>query len=141
MIVPMSLFSKVTSMQGIVSIPLVIIMSAATDKIRLRIGTIQTRRGAHLIFTLSTIILFLPTLFSPCAQVQNIILIGKTSLKNFGQNCEGFSFCGIGMIMACSTKPVPNEIGGAYAGHVYAFANTVSNIGNFIGKKFLEASL
>ena len=45
------------------------------------------------------------------------------------------------MIMACSTKPVPNEIGGAYAGHVYAFANTVSNIANFIGKKFLEASL
>ena len=32
----------------------------------------------------------------------------------------------LGILMACSVKPTPNEIGGPYAGQVYAFANAVS---------------
>ena len=38
----------------------------------------------------------------------------------------------LGVLMACSIKPVPNELGGPYAGQVYAFANAVSNLGNFL---------
>ena len=70
--------------------------------------------------------------------MQNVIYMGKSDETSAGI-VLGFSFCGIGLIMACSTKPVPNEIGGAYAGHVYAFANSVSNIGNFIGNRNLPA--
>jgi len=38
-----------------------------------------------------------------------------------------------GVTLTSACKPIPNELGGKFAAEVYAFANTMSNIGAILG--------
>ena len=48
----------------------------------------------------------------------------------------GFAAMGIsnGVLLTSSSKPIPNEIGGKFAGQVYAYTNTICNVGSLVCK-------
>ena len=81
MFVPISLFTKITFLQGTATFPVIIFVSAMTDRCRSKFGTVKTRRNVHLIFSILIIAFFIPVLIWPCAGVQNVAAIGKINEK------------------------------------------------------------
>ena len=57
--------------------PVIIFVSAMTDRYRTKFGTVTTRRRVHLIFSTLIIVFFIPVLIWPCAGIQNVAVIGK----------------------------------------------------------------
>ena len=58
------------------------------------------------------------------------------------EHCNRYSgYCALaligisnGLLLTASCKPIPNELGGKFAGQIYAFSNTVSNIASIVCK-------
>ena len=40
--------------------------------------------------------------------------------------------CSVALIIATATKTIPNEIGGEFAGQIYAYSNSISNISGVV---------
>lgn len=77
MFVPISLYTKISSISGISSMPVIVLVSALTDRCRTKLGTVTTRRRVHLSFSSLIIAFFIPVLIWPCNGIQNVALIGK----------------------------------------------------------------
>ena len=57
---------------------------------------------------------------TPCEKKAFYVSIGLCGLAN-------------GVLLTSSCKPIPNELGGKFAAQIYAFTNTVSNLGSILG--------
>ena len=77
MFAPISLYAKVSAIQGPATIPIIIFTSAITDRCRAKFGTVTTRRRVHLIFSILIVASFLPVLIWPCASTFNLVMIGE----------------------------------------------------------------
>ena len=79
------------------------------------------RKGAYAFFSLVTILLYAPVATFPCQQWVSLFLV---IFANFG----------MGLVLTCATKTIPNEMGGEFSGQVYAVTNTFSNMAGVVGK-------
>ena len=79
------------------------------------------RKGAYAFFSLVTILLYAPVATYPCQQWISLFLV---IFANFG----------MGLVLTCATKTIPNEMGGEFSGQVYAVTNTFSNMAGVVGK-------
>ena len=86
MFVPISLYTKITFLQGTATFPVIIFVSAMTDRCGSKFGTVTTRRRVHLIFSTLIIVFFIPVLIWPCAGVQNVAVIGKINRNGSKKN-------------------------------------------------------
>ena len=68
-----------------------------------------------------TILLYAPVATYPCQQWISLFLV---IFANFG----------MGLVLTCATKTIPNEMGGEFSGQVYAVTNTFSNMAGVVGK-------
>ena len=71
-----------------------------------------------------TIIYFLGYLairISPCGKIDTFLGFAAMGISN-------------GVLLTSSSKPIPNELGGKFAGQVYAYTNTICNIGSLVCK-------
>merc|ERR1712048_760245 len=88
--------------------------------VRKRVETQLVRKVSYTIMALVGVCAFLPATIYPC----NVKVVG-ISIATIGMT--------LGAIMTVSAKPVVNEMGGEYAGQVYALANTLCNLAGVIG--------
>jgi len=98
--------------------------SIVVDKLRERYESQAVRKGAYAFFSLVTILLYAPVATFPCQQWVSLFLV---ILANFG----------MGLVLTCATKTIPNEMGGEFSGQVYAVTNTFSNMAGVVGPYIL----
>ena len=97
------------------------------DFLRRRIRTQLVRKASYTIMAIIGVIAFSPAIIYPC----------KVKVVGAGIAAIGMS---LGAIMTVSAKPVVNEMGGEYAGQVYALANTLCNLAGIIGKSVMTST-
>ena len=66
------------------------------------------------------VISFLPVIVNPC---EKWVSLGLIIVVNFA----------MGLILTTACKTIPNEMGGEFAGQIYAVTNTISNMAGFFG--------
>ena len=98
------------------------------DYVRKRVETQLVRKVSYTVMALVGVCAFLPATVYPC----NVKVVG-ISIATIGMT--------LGAIMTVSAKPVVNEMGGEYAGQVYALANTLCNLAGVIGTLLYFSSL
>ena len=90
MFVPISLYAKVSAIQGPITIPIIIATSAITDRCIAKFGTVTTRRRVHLVFSVMIVVFFLSVLVWPCAGAFNLVMIGEfidlNTVKTFNKS-------------------------------------------------------
>ena len=98
------------------------------DYVRKRVDTQIVRKVSYTVMALLGVFAFLPAIIYPC----NVKVVG-ISIATIGMT--------LGAIMTVSAKPVVNEMGGEYAGQVYALANTLCNLAGVIGTVLISYSI
>ena len=84
-----------------------------------------TPRVRKIMYIAPTIIYFLGYLairISPCGKIDTFLGFAAMGISN-------------GVLLTSSSKPIPNELGGKFAGQVYAYTNTICNIGSLVCKR------
>ena len=100
----------------------------AVDRLCVKYERQRVRKLTFVVFGLISVVLCCLALLNPC---NKYLVVCMVILSNFT----------IGLILTTATKTIPNEIGGEYAGQIYAYSNTISNIGGVVCPVILGYSL
>lgn len=122
--VDLGVVTKVGTMVSFIGMFGVFGCSIIVDKLRERYESQAVRKGAYAFFSLVTILLYGPVATFPCQQWVSLFLV---IFANFG----------MGLVLTCATKTIPNEMGGEFSGQVYAVTNTFSNMAGVVGPYIL----
>ena len=111
-----------------IGIFIIIGTSMAVDRLCVKYKRQRVRKLTFVVFGFISVVLCCLALLNPCNKYLVVCMI---ILSNFT----------IGLILTTATKTIPNEIGGEYAGQIYAYSNTISNIGGVVCPVILGYSL
>ena len=106
----------------IFTVVMLVCIALLVDFVRKRqnVKTQLVRKVSYSVLALFGVCAFLPAIIYPCS----VKLVGA-AIATIGMS--------LGAIMTVAAKPVVNEMGGEYAGQVYALANTLCNLAGVIG--------
>ena len=111
--------TKLGTILSIFGIFIIIGCSIIVDKLCILYDRQFIRKICFNLFSLISVILCAVVIAAPCNHYLVVIMV---ILTNFS----------VGLILTTATKTIPNEIGGEFAGQIYAYSNSISNISGVV---------
>ena len=111
--------TKLGTILSVFGIFIIIGCSIVVDKLCIVYDRQLIRKICFNLFSLISVILCGFVIAAPCNHYLVVIMV---ILTNFS----------VGLILTTATKTIPNEIGGEFAGQIYAYSNSISNISGVV---------
>lgn len=111
--------TKLGTVLSILGIFIIIGASIVVDKMCIVYDRQMIRKMCFNLFSLISVLLCSIVLVTPCNHYVVVIMVIMTNFS-------------VGLILTTATKTIPNEIGGEFAGQIYAYSNTISNISGVV---------